>query len=79
MRSPGNSTIPLALWGADWKLKAGDRIAVRVTDNNQDWWLIAAPSAQPVTVRGGSGTLPFLQNLRTQTIQGDPGVQLAPI
>jgi hypothetical protein len=79
VRSPGNSTIPLALWGADWELKAGDRIAVRVTDNNQDWWLIAAPSAQPVTVRGGSGTLPFLQNLRTQTIQGDPGVQLAPI
>jgi uncharacterized protein len=78
VRSPGASTIPLTLWGADWKLKAGDRIGVRVTDNNQDWWLMAAPSGQPVTVRGGSITLPFLQHLRTQTIQGDPGVQLAP-
>jgi putative CocE/NonD family hydrolase len=78
VRNTGYSTIPLTLWGADWKLKAGDRIAVRVTDNNQDWWLLAAPSAQPVIIRGGSVTLPFLQYLRTQTIQGDPGVQLAP-
>jgi predicted acyl esterase len=78
VRNPGNSSIPLTLWGADWKLKAGDRIAVRVTDNNQDWFLMAAPSGQPVTVRGGSVTLPFLQYLRTRTIQGDPGVQLAP-
>jgi hypothetical protein len=77
VRSPGNSTIPLTLWGADWKLKAGDRIGVRVTDNNQDWWLLAAPSLQTVTVRGGSITLPFLRYRRTQTIQGDPGVQLA--
>jgi putative CocE/NonD family hydrolase len=78
VRNPGDTTIPLTLWGADWKLKAGHRIAVRVTDNNQDWWLMAPPSGQPVTVRGGSITLPFLQNLRSQTIQGDPGVQLAP-
>ena len=78
VRNTGYSTIPLTLWGADWKLKAGDRIAVRVTDNNQDWWLLAAPSAQPVIIRGGSITLPFLQYLRTQTVQGDPGVQLAP-
>jgi pimeloyl-ACP methyl ester carboxylesterase len=77
VRSPGESTIPLTLWGADWKLKAGDRIGVRVTDNNQDWWTFAAPSTQPVTVRGGSITLPFLRYRRTQTIQGNPGVQLA--
>jgi hypothetical protein len=77
VRNAGTSTVPLTLWGADWKLKAGDRIAVRVTDNNQDWWLAASPSAQPVSVDGGSITLPFLRYDRTQTIQGDPGVQLA--
>jgi predicted acyl esterase len=77
VRAPGNSTIPLELWGADWKLNAGDRIGVRVTDNNQDWWLMAAPSAQNVTVRGGTVTLPFLRYRRTEAIQGDPGVQLA--
>jgi uncharacterized protein len=39
---------------------------------------MAAPSGQPVTVGGGSITLPFLTYQRTQTIKGDPGVQLAP-
>jgi predicted acyl esterase len=78
VRNTGDSTIPLTLWGADWKLKAGDRIAARVTDNNQDWWLMAPPSGQPVTVRGGSVTLPFLRHRRTQTIEGNPGAQLGP-
>jgi uncharacterized protein len=78
VRNAGDSTIRLTLWGADWKLKAGDRIGVRVTDNNQDWWLAAVPSGQSVSVLSASVALPFLQNVRTQTIQGDPGVQLAP-
>jgi hypothetical protein len=78
VRDPGDSTIPLTLWGADWKFEAGERIAVRVTDNNQDWFLMARPSLQPVTVRGGSIDLPFLGTPRTETIAGDPGVQLAP-
>ena len=75
-RAPGDSTIPLELWAADWKLAAGHRIGVRVTDNNQDWFLLASPTPQTVTVRGGTVTLPFLRYRRTQTIQGDPGVQL---
>jgi uncharacterized protein len=78
VREPGDSTIPLTLWSADWKLSAGDRIAVRVTDNNEDWFMLARPSGQSVEVRGGSITLPFLQNQRTETIAGEPGVQLAP-
>jgi hypothetical protein len=77
VRSAGDSTIPLTLWGADWRLPAGHRLGVRVTDNNQDWWEMAAPSGQTVTVRGGSISLPFLRYRRTETIQGDPGVQLA--
>jgi uncharacterized protein len=76
VRTPGLSTVRLELWSADWKLAAGHRIGVRVTDNNQDWWLLASPSLQTVTVRGGSVALPFLRYRRTQTIQGDPGVQL---
>ncbi len=76
VRKAGASTLALRLWGADWKLKAGDRIAVRVTDNNQDWWT-ATPSGQTVNVRGGSIRLPFLRHRRTQTIQGHAGVQLA--
>jgi predicted acyl esterase len=76
VRGTGDSTIPLELWSADWKLAAGHRIGVRVTDNNQDWWLLASPTPQTVTVRGGSVTLPFLRYRRTGTIQGDRGVQL---
>jgi uncharacterized protein len=75
IRSSG--PITLDLWSADWKLKAGHRIAVRVTDANTDWWL-HAPTKQTVTVHGGSITLPFLTQPRTETIAGEPGVQLAP-
>ena len=77
VRSTGDATIHLDLWSADWKLAAGHRIGVRVTDNNEDWWGAAAPTAQPVTVKGGSITLPFLRYRRTAIVQGDPGVQLA--
>jgi predicted acyl esterase len=76
VRSPGDSAIRLELWSADWRLAAGHRIGVRVTDNNQDWWLLASPTLQTVAVNGGTVTLPFLRYRRTQTIQGDPGIQL---
>ena len=77
VRNAGASTLHLDLWSADWKLAAAHRIGVRVTDNNADWWAFAVPTVQKVTVAGGSVTLPFLHYRRTETIQGDPGVQLA--
>ena len=67
--------IPLDLWSADWKIPAGHRIAVKVTDANSDWW-VHVPTFQDVTVNGGQITLPFLRTKRTKTIQGDPGTQL---
>jgi hypothetical protein len=48
---------------------------VRVIDANSDWW-IHVPTLQNVTVEGGSISLPFLRNERTETIQGRPGTQL---
>ena len=72
-RSSGSKTLDL--WSADWKLPAGHRIAVRVTDANEDWW-IHTPTFDDVQVVGGSVTLPFLSQQRTETIQGDPGTQL---
>jgi uncharacterized protein len=75
IRSSG--PVTLDLWSADWKLAAGHRIGVRVTDANTDWWL-HVPTKQTVTVGGGSITLPFLATGRTETaIQGDPGTQLS--
>jgi predicted acyl esterase len=73
-RSSGAKTLDL--WSADWKIAAGHRIAVRVTDANEDWW-IHAPLLDTVKVVGGSVTLPFLRRKRPATIQGDPGTQLA--
>jgi predicted acyl esterase len=73
-RSSGEKT--LHLWSADWKLAAGHRIAIRVTDANSDWW-IHTPSLATVDVVGGSASLPFLAYTRPDTIQGDPGTQLA--
>jgi predicted acyl esterase len=72
-RTSGEKTLDL--WSADWKIPAGHRIAVRVTDANEDWW-IHAPLFDTVKVMGGSVTLPFLPYERTDTIQGDPGTQL---
>jgi len=77
VRDSGESQIPLDLWSADWKIPAGHHIGVKVADINTDFWLLAAPTMQDVTVNSGSVTLPFLRNERTKTIQGDPGVALA--
>jgi predicted acyl esterase len=68
--------LKLDLWSADWKIRKGHRIAVRVTDANDDWY-VHVPTSADVTVHDGSVTLPFLRYLRTSTIQGDAGVQLA--
>jgi predicted acyl esterase len=71
IRSSGPLT--LRMMSADWKFAAGHRIGVRVTDDNSEWWVFAAPTQQTVTVNGGSASFPFLQYLRTQRIQGDSG------
>ena len=74
IRSSG--PITLDLWSADWKLAAGHRIAIRVTDANTDWWL-HAPTKQTVTVHGGSDhACRSCAGARTATIEGQPGTQL---
>ena len=67
--------VPLDLWSADWKIAAGHRIGIRVTDANGDWW-VHVPTFQDVTVNGGQATLPFLRQCRVETIPGNPGTQL---
>ena len=73
VRQSGEKTLDL--WSADWKIPAGHRIAVRVTDANRDWWQ-HMPLFDTVKVVGGSVTLPFLTYTRPDTIQGEPGEQL---
>jgi hypothetical protein len=76
IRDAGESTINLDLWSADWKLAKGRRIAVRITETNTDWWRLAVPTRQTVTVSKASVSLPFLRYKRGGTIEGAPGVQL---
>ncbi|MCW2966448.1 MAG: pepX [Solirubrobacteraceae bacterium] len=71
-----NQAITLHMWSADWRFAPGHHIGVRVTDNNQEWWILAAPTGNDVTVNGGTIALPFLKFARPDTIEGDPGVQL---
>jgi predicted acyl esterase len=73
-----NGQITLNMMSADWKFAAGHRIGVRVTDDNQDWWLAAVPTKQTVSVLGGTITMPFLTKPRTETLKGSPSVELAP-
>jgi hypothetical protein len=73
----GDQKASFVLWSADWILKAGHRLAVRVTETNTDWWLGAIGTQQTVTVKGGTVTLPFLPAARaTGGVQGSRGVQL---
>jgi hypothetical protein len=74
VRSSG--PVAMDLWSADWKLPAGHRIGVKIADANGDWWA-HVPTKQTVKVDGGSVSLPFLAFKRPDTIQGDPGTQLA--
>lgn len=76
LRDAGQQKVELDLWSADWKIPAGNRIAIRVTETNLDWWLLTLGTQQTVTVNGGSTTLPFLRCQRGETIQGAPGTQL---
>jgi len=73
---PANGSYTLDLWSADWKIPAGHRLGVRVFDADTNWWTHLG-TRQDVTVYGGSVELPFLSYTRPDTIQGDPGVQLA--
>ena len=73
---PESGRHELTLWSADWKIAAGHRIAVRVTDTNLEYWLGTIGTMQPVGLTGGSIDLPFLKFKRTETIQGDPGPML---
>lgn len=71
---PADGRLSLKLLGNDWKIPAGHRIGVLVTDTNAEWWLPSTPST--LTLTSGSIELPFLKYKRPDTIQGDRSVRL---
>jgi predicted acyl esterase len=79
----GGSRISPEMYGNDWLIPAGHRLAVLVTTANAEWWA-PTPSGSAVTVLTGTITLPFLRHSRTTTIPGkrparlDAWLQAAP-
>jgi predicted acyl esterase len=72
---PKSGKIDYGLYGDDWIVKPHHRVGVLVTSSNAEWWQ-HVPTAQTVTVKSASITLPFLTCARTQRIEGDPSVKL---
>jgi predicted acyl esterase len=64
------------LYGNDWKLPAGHRIGILLTTSNNEWWQLAVPTNQTVTVNGGTLSLPFLTYARRDRIQGERAIRL---
>lgn len=62
---PADGKVELDLYGQDWKIPAGHRIGIRVGSADAEWWLPAG-TQQPVTLKSGTVTLPFLRHTRTE-------------
>ncbi len=71
---PSDGKLSLDLYGNDWKIPAGHRLGVLVTDTNAEWWLPAAPSA--LTLKSGTVELPFLTYKRPNAIEGTGSIRL---
>ena len=72
---PSSGAYTLDLWSADWKIPAGHRVGVRVSDADTNFWTHAG-TRQDVTVYGGTVELPFLTYTRTDTLPGQPSTRL---
>src|SRR6185436_20512326 len=62
-------TFAVQMYGQDWPLPAGHRVAVLVSGANAEWW-VHVPTQQTVEVAGGNVSLPFLRYRRTAALDG---------
>lgn len=69
VRAAGEQDIELKLYGQDWPLEAGHRIAVAISSSNTDWWA-HVPTLTDVNVLEASVGLPFLTYDRTEFLEG---------
>lgn len=68
IRSVGDSQVDITLYGQDWLLEAGHRLAVEVTATDGFW--VHVPTGQDITVTDADIALPFLTQARTEFIDG---------
>lgn len=66
---------PVALFPTDWTFAAGHRIGLLVSGSNAEAY-VHVPTFSPVTVRGGSVTLPFLPAPRVSNAAGKSAIAL---
>jgi hypothetical protein len=64
LRGTGIRNFSLELYGQDWPVPAGDRIAVLISSANDTFTYV--PTNQTVTIRSGTIGLPFLRYDRTE-------------
>ena len=76
IRDAGVSTLRVPLYGQDWPLKAGQRLAVVLSSNNSEWFELAAPTGSEVSVRSAAIELPFLRFARNNFLDGGTNPRL---
>jgi predicted acyl esterase len=69
VRGVGEQVVDVALYGQDWVLEEGHRVAVRLVGGNTDWWQ-HVPTATTVDVLAADVTLPMLTTRRTEFLDG---------
>jgi predicted acyl esterase len=73
IRSSGLQSI--TMYGNDWPIAAGHRLAVRIYDTDSDWY-VQVPTLQDVTVASARIALPFLRYKRSYDLAGTSAVKL---
>lgn len=69
VRGRGEQQVEVALYGQDWVLRRGHRVAVRLVGANTDWWS-HVPTGTQVEVLAADVALPFLTERRTAFLDG---------
>jgi uncharacterized protein len=64
VRGAGAQNVSFELYGQDWLVKRGHRLAVLISGANSDWW-VHLPTNTDVTVAKAKIGLPFLRSMRT--------------
>jgi hypothetical protein len=70
LRGTGIRSASFSLYGQDWPIPAGHRIAVRISSANTDFFR-HVPTQSTVTVRSARIELPFLTYDRTRFLPSD--------
>jgi len=69
LRSAGEQTVSLRMYGQDWLLPAGHRVGVTISGANSEWWQHIQTETD-VVVKGATIDLPFLRIERTGFLHG---------